>query len=179
MRSTSFKTVLKKSVFIFFVFAMTTTSSFAQRIASVDVTQILEGMSEYQNAQRELDKVATTWRQEIAQQYDEIKGMYNRYQAEQVLMSEEMRKQKEDEIMEKEKNVREMQKKKFGPEGALFKKRQELVAPIQNKVYAAIEDFADEKGFDFIFDKGGSSGILFANERYDKTTEIMNRLGIE
>ena len=102
--------------------------------------------------------------------------MYNRYQAEQVLLSDEVRRQKEEEIMNKEKEVREMQKKKFGPEGDLFKKRQELVAPIQEKVYSAIENFANDKGFDFIFDKGAASGMLFSNERYDKTEDILKEL---
>ncbi len=169
-----------KKIFIAVAFiSFTTASSFAQRIASVDVNLILESMSEYQKAQAELDKVASSWRQEIAQEYDKIKGMYNRYQAEQVLMSDDMRKQKEEEIMAKEQEVREMQKNKFGPEGALFKKRQELVRPIQDKVYSGIEDYANSKGYDFIFDKGGATGILFSNPKYDKTNEVLKLLGVE
>lgn len=148
----------------------------AQRIAYVDVNLILESIQEYQNAQTELDRVAATWRQEIAQEYDKIKAMYNRYQAEQVLMSDEARKQKEEEIMNKEQAVREMQKEKFGPEGELFKMRQELVQPIQQKVYTAIEVYANDKGYDFIFDKGGNAGILFASTRYDVTADILEEL---
>ena len=78
--------------------------------------------------------------------------------------------------MVKEKEVRDMQKQKFGPEGALFKKRQELVEPIQERVYAAIENFANDKGFDFIFDKGSASGMIFSNERYDKTDDVLKEL---
>lgn len=148
----------------------------AQRIAYVDVNLILESIQEYQDAQTELDRVAATWRQDIAQEYDKIKAMYNRYQAEQVLMSDEARKAKEDEIMNKEQQVREMQKEKFGAEGELFKMRQELVQPIQQKVYAAIELYAGDKGYDFIFDKGGNAGILFASARYDVTAEILEQL---
>ena len=148
----------------------------AQRIAYVDVNLILESIQEYQDAQTELDRVAATWRQEIAQEYDKIKAMYNRYQAEQVLMSDEARKQKEDEIMTKEQQEREMQKEKFGPEGELFKRRQELVQPIQEKVYAAIEQYANDKGYDFIFDKGGNAGILFASARYDVTADVLATL---
>jgi len=152
-------------------------STEAQRIASVDVNLVLESMDDYKKAQAQLDQFSAKWRQEIAQEYDKIKGMYNRYQSEQVLMSDEVRKQKEDEIVNKEDQVRELQKARFGAEGDLFKKREELVRPIQDKVFDAIEDYANEKGYDFIFDKGGSAGILFANERYDKTDDLLKRLG--
>jgi outer membrane protein len=91
-------------------------------------------------------------------------------------MSEEVKRQKEEEIMNKEKEVREMQKNKFGPEGELFKKRQELVRPIQDQVYKAIEEYANTKGFDFIFDKGGSTGIIFANAKFDKTEDILKEI---
>jgi outer membrane protein len=148
----------------------------AQRIAYVDVNLILENIQEYQDAQKELDRIAAGWRQDIAQEYDQIKAMYNRYQAEQVLLSDEARKQKEDEIMTKEQQVREMQKEKFGPEGELFKKRKELVQPIQDKVYEAIEAYANNRGYDFIFDKGGAAGILFANPRYDVTSDVLESL---
>jgi outer membrane protein len=162
--------------------ALATTSlvfSFAQRIAYVDVNKILESSDDYRKSQDELDKVAANWRQEIAQDYDEIKGLYNRYQAEQVLLSDEQRKQREEQIMEKEKAVREKQKTKFGPEGELFQRRKELVEPIQDKVYAAIETYANENSFDFIFDKGSSAGMIFSNPRYDKTDDILKQLGFK
>lgn len=165
------KSIATASFALFLMFSLT-----AQRIAYVDVTAVLESLSDYQKAQEQLDKVATQWRQEIAQEQDRVKGMYSKYQAEQVLLSEEMKKQREDEILNKEKEVREMQRQKFGPEGALFKKREELVKPIQDKVYATIEKFAQDKGFEFIFDKGSASGMLYADKRNDKTEDIKNLL---
>jgi outer membrane protein len=144
----------------------------AQRIAYVDVNAILESLPEYNNAQRQLDALATQWRQEISQEQDKVKGMYSKFQADQVLLSEEMRRTREEEIMAKEKEVREMQRRKFGQEGDLFKKREELVKPIQEKVYTAIEKYAQNKGFDFVFDKGSASGMLFADPRYDKTDDL-------
>lgn len=144
----------------------------AQRIAYVDVTDILESLPDYQKAQESLDRTATQWRQEIAVEQDKIKGLYSKFQAEQVLLNEEMKKQREDEITAKEKEVRDMQRRKFGPEGELFKKREELTKPIQDKVYGAIERYATDKGFDFVFDKGSASGMLFADKKYDKTEEI-------
>lgn len=148
----------------------------AQRIASVDVSRILESVNEYKAAGDELDKMAARWRQEIAQEYDKIKSLYNRFQAEQVLLSDEARRQREDEIVKKESEVREMQRKRFSPDGDLFQRRKELVQPIQDRVYAAIEAYAKERGYDFIFDKGGSAGMIFSNPQYDKTDDIINRL---
>ena len=148
----------------------------AQRVASVDINKILEAQSDYSEAQKQLDDLAARWRRDIEVDQDKIKGLYSRYQAEQVLMSEETRKKKEDEIVEAEKALRDMQRRKFGQEGELFQKRQSLVQPIQERVYNTIEEYANEKGFDFIFDRGGSAGIIFANERYDKTEDIIAKL---
>ena len=151
-----------------------TLSLSAQKIAIIDVNQVLNALPEYKQAQDELDKIALKWRGDIAQQQDVIKGMYNKYQAEQVLMNDEARKKREDEIMVKEKEAREAQRVKFGPEGELFRKRQELVKPIQDKVYSAIEKFANEKGYDLILDKSSSAGLIFANATYDKTQQIVD-----
>jgi outer membrane protein len=148
----------------------------AQKIACVDVTAVLEAMPDYQKAQEQLDKVATQWRQEIAVEQDKIKGMYSKYQAEQVMLTEEMKKQREEEILNQEKAVRELQRQKFGPEGALFKKREELVKPIQDKVYTVISQYAENRGFDFVFDKGSASGMIFYSKQYDKTEDIKNIL---
>ena len=167
---------MKKYVSVLMILFVTMGTTFAQRVAIVDVASILEELSDYKNAQMEIDKVSAAWQQEIAQEYDKIKSMYNKYQAEQVLLSDDVRKQKEDEIVEKEKEVRELQKRRFGQEGDLFRKRQELVSPIQDKVFAAIEEYANEKGFDLIFDKSSTGGILFTSGEFDKTEEIKRKL---
>jgi outer membrane protein len=151
----------------------------AQKIAVVDINAVLADLSDYQAAQSELDRIASQWRQEIAVEFDKIKAMYNKFQAEQVLLSAEDKVRKEDEIIKKEAEVREIQKKRFGPEGDLFIKRQEMVAPIQEKVYAAIEGYAADRGIDIIFDKGGSAGLLFTSAEYDKTADIKKRLNIK
>lgn len=165
---------MNKITFLFLLLTLgTMTTLRAQRVAIVDITRVLEEMPDYRNAQTELDNIAAQWRQEIALEYDQIKAMYNKYQAEQVLLTEDARKKKEEEIMEREKSVRDLQKEKFGPEGALFRKRQDLVQPIQERVYAAIKTYAEDRGFDFIFDKGGSSGLIFSNAEFDKTDDII------
>lgn len=151
----------------------------AQKIAIVDINEVLSSLPEYQNAQTELDRIAAEWRQEIAQEFDKVKSMYNKFQAEQVLLSADDKTKKEEEIIKKEADVRELQKTKFGPEGALFKKRQEMVSPIQDKVFSAIESYAADRGFDIIFDKGGATGLLFTNPEYDKTADLKKRLNIK
>ena len=168
---------MKQKLFIlaFFMIGMVSMTQ-AQRLAIVDVNALLQEMEEYKTAQDELDKVASKWRQEISIEMDKVKSMYNKYQAEQVLLSDEVRAQREEEIVNTEKKVMDMQKLRFGPEGDLFKRRQELVKPVQNKVMAAIEAYAGDRGYDLIIDKGGSAGILFLNEDYDKTDDIRKRL---
>jgi outer membrane protein len=148
----------------------------AQRIAIVDIQGVLLSMGQYQDAQKELDRVAAEWRQEIAKEYDKIRASYNKYQAEQVLLSDQAKKERQDEIMEMEAQVREMQKSRFGAEGDLFKRRQDLVRPIQEQVYGAIEEYANDRGYDFIFDKGGSTGLIFSSDEYDKTDDIKKRV---
>lgn len=151
---------------------------YAQKIAVVDINAILTELPEYQEAQGKLDKIAAEWNQEIAAEYDKIKSLYNKYQAEQVLLSEDVKAQREKEITQKEAQVRELQKRKFGQEGELFLKRREIINPIQERVFGAIETFALDRGYDIILDKAGSAGVLFAGEDHDKTDLIKRRLGI-
>lgn len=167
------KRILTALLLVFGLFATTIN---AQRVAIVDVNSLLQEMNEYKTAQTELDKVASKWRQEVSIEMDKVKSMYNKYQAEQVLLSDEVRAQREQQIVDTEKNVMDMQKLRFGPEGDLFKRRQELVKPVQDNVMAAIEAFAEDRGYDLILDKGGSAGILFLSEDMDKTEDIRKRL---
>jgi outer membrane protein len=171
-----FNTMIKKVIFAAAIAATATTTINAQKIAIVDITQVLQAQPDYKKAQEELDKIAQQWRQEIAQQQDIVKGMYERLRAEQPLLTKEAFSKREDEIEAKSKTIRDMQREKFGPEGALFKKRQELVKPVQDRVYGAIEKFAADRGFDLILDKGGSAGIIFASPSFDKTQMIIDML---
>ena len=162
---------LLKSLF-FAALAMCFSQVNAQKFALVDVNKVLESVDDYKKAQEELDKMAATWKQEISLEYDKIKAMYNKYQAEQVLLTEEQKKAKEEEIMNKEKDVRKLQKDKFGEEGELFRKRQDLVRPIQERVYGAIQDYAVGKSLDVILDTSGSAGVIYYSKEMDKTEEI-------
>ncbi len=170
---------MNRNIFLIAIlFVFTSVSLEAQRVAVVDVNAVLENLPDYQAAQNEVDQLTAKWRQEIAQEYDKIKSMYNKLQAEQVLLSNEVKIEREDEIISKEKEVRELQKRRFGPEGDLFRRKRELVSPIQDQVFTAIEEYARIKGYDLIFDKAASAGLLFANDEFDKTDEIMRELGV-
>jgi len=169
---------MKNYILTTFVALATLLSVDAQRFAIVDVSGILDKMPEYSQAQSQLDKIAAEWRQEIAQSYDDIKSLYNKYQAEQVLLSDQDKAAREDEIMQKEKQVRELQKQRFGPDGDLFRRRSELVQPLQEKVYGAIEEYAADRGYDAIFDKSGNAGLIFVSEDLDKTKEVLRILDL-
>ncbi len=170
--------MIKKHLLVFVASLLMAFTMSAQRFVIVDINAVLEKLPEYQKAQTELDNISATWRQQIAEEYDKIKSMYNKYQAEQVLLSNEARQAREEEIIAKEDMVRELQKEKFGPEGQLFRKRLELVQPIQERVYKEIEGFASDRGYDFIFDKSGNAGLIFYNPDYDKTEDVMRIMGI-
>lgn len=165
-----------KSLLFTLAFALISTFSVqAQRVAVVDIARILENMPEYKTAQKQLDELSATWRQEVNSEMDKIKGMYNKYQAELPLLNEEMKKKREEEITSKEKQVRDLQKERFGTEGTLFVK-EELVKPIQDKVYKAIDDYAKERGYDLVLDKSSAAGILFVGDAIDKTDDVFKKI---
>ncbi len=156
------------------VFLMTTN---AQKFAFVDTEYILKNIPSYEAAQDEINKLSETWEEEIAEEYKTIEEMYKSYKAERVLLSEEMRQKKEEEIMDKEKAVKDLQQKYFGAEGELFNKREELVKPIQDAIYKAVKEMTAEGGYAIIFDTASGAAILYSNPRYDKSDEILQKMG--
>ncbi len=149
---------------------------FAQKYAYVDSEYILANIPEYSDAQDILDEFAVKWQREIEEKFAEVDKLYKAYQAEAVLLPEDMKKQREDEIIQKEKEAKELQKQRFGRDGDLFKKRQELVQPIQEKIYNAIETVAEVNNYSFVFDKAGSLSILYAKDRYDISDDILDEV---
>lgn len=168
-----------KKLFIAVFFTLTAIGISAQNIAVIDVSEILENMDDYKNAQKEIDKLSEQYRQIVIAEQDKVRAMYNKYEAEVVLMTEDMKKQREEDIMAKEKEIRELQRGFFGPEGELFQKRSELVQPIENSVFAAITEYAEERRVDLVIDRSLNSGLLFVGERLDKTDDIKRKLGIQ
>jgi outer membrane protein len=151
----------------------------AQRYAVVDTKYILDRMPEYKEAQKELDSTSVQWQKEIDSKQAVLNKMYKDYEAEQVMLSDELKKKREDELFNTEKEVRELQRRRFGFEGDLFKKRQELVKPIQDKVYNAIQKIAVLRLYDFVLDKSEGITVIFADPKLDKSEDVLRLLGIK
>lgn len=149
----------------------------AQKYCFVNTEYMLENIPEYKSAMQQLDQMSVNWQKEIEAKYAFIDKLYKDYQAEQILLTEEMRKKRENEIVNKEKEAKELQKQRFGYEGDLFKKKQEIVKPIQDKIYNAIKKMATEQSYAVVFDKSSDLIMLYTNPKYDKSDEILLQMG--
>jgi outer membrane protein len=153
--------------------------SHAQKYAIIDTKYILDKMPEYKTAQTQLDNIAKTWQKEVDDMQAELDKMYKNYDAEQVMLSDDLKKKREDQLFMKEKAVRDLQRQRFGFEGDLFKKRQELIQPIQNKVYNAVQKLAVQRGYDFILDKSEGITVIFADPKLEKSDDVLRELGMK
>jgi outer membrane protein len=154
-------------------------STSAQRYAIIDTKYILEKLPEYKAAQEKLNQFSEQWQQEIDKKAAELDKMYKNFDAEQVMLSDELKKKREDELFNKEKELRDLQKKRYGFEGDVFKKRQELVKPIQDRVYTAVQRLAVSKLYDFILDKSEGITVIFADPKLDKSDDVLKELGVK
>lgn len=161
--------------FIALIFVAATVS--AQKFAFIDSEYILKNIPAYESAQDQLDQASTKWQQEVEGMMEEVKTMYQNYQNELVFLSEEMKVKRENEIIEKEKEAQELKRKYFGPEGELFKKRESLIKPIQDELYNAVKEVADERGYDAIFDKSSSANLIYSNSKNDISDIVLDKLG--
>lgn len=170
---------MKKIILFISCFLMLGFASLAQRYAVIDSKYILEKLPEYKESQTKLDQFSTQWQKEIEKKQADLDKMYKDYDAEQVMLSTELKKKREDELYNREKEVRDLQKRRFGFEGDLFKKRQELIKPIQDKVYIAIQKLAIERSYDFILDKSEGITVIFADPKLDRSDEVLKFLGVK
>lgn len=169
---------MKKLIVLMFAAVLISFTANAQRFVYVDTEYILEKIPEYNQAQEKLDAISEEWKQEADRRVKEIDQMYKRFQAEQYLMDDETKVKRENEIIAKEKELKEYQQQKFGYEGELYDKRQELVQPIMDKVYDAVLEIAEERKYDFIFDKASSgTTMLFSNPKFDRSDDVLKKLG--
>jgi outer membrane protein len=151
----------------------------AQRYAVVDSKYILDKMPDYKAAQKQLDQISAQWQKEIDDKQVVLDKMYKDYEGEQVMLSDDLKKKREDELFNHEKEVRDLQRKRFGFEGDLFKKRQELIKPVQDKVYNAIQKIAVTRMYDFILDKSEGITVIFADPKLDKSDDVLRELGVK
>ncbi len=166
-----------KKVVITILVAMFAISAFSQKYAYVDTEYILSNIPIYESAKTQLDDLTTEWRAEIEEKKLAIDKMYNDYKSERVLLTEELRLKREEEIMLKEKEMRTLQQKYFGQEGMLFRKREELMKPIQDDIYNAIKEIATEGSYAVIFDTANSLNMLYTDPNYDKSDDVLRKLG--
>lgn len=170
---------MKKLIFsLLFVFAAVTYAGAQQKYCFIDSKYILEKVNDYKDAQTKLDNLSKTWQDEIDAKMADVEKMYKGYQAEKPMLSDDMRNRRQDEIVAKEKEAKDLQKQRFGYEGDLFKKRQEFVKPIQDRVFNAVQKMASSKGFDVVFDKAGGVTLFYADPKLDKSDEVLKILGI-
>jgi outer membrane protein len=167
---------------VFFVLAISILTAFSSnaqtKYAVINTKYILDKIPEYKEADKKLKALGDQWQLEIDQKQMTLDKMYKNYEAEQFMLSDDLKKKREDELFGKEKELRDLQKKRFGYEGDLFKERQKMVKPIQDKVYNAVQKLATARGYDFILDKSEGITIIFADPKLDKSDDVLKELGI-
>ncbi len=168
-----------KKLLLAFAITLVAFTTNAQRYAIIDSKYILDKVPEYKEAQTKLDNYSELWQKDLDQRQSAMDKMYKDYDAEQVMLTEALKKKREDELFNKEKELRDLQKKRFGFEGDLFKKRQELIKPIQDRVYNAVQKLAVEKLYDFILDKSEGITVIFADPKLDRSDEVLRNMGIK
>ena len=170
---------MKQLLFTLLACFLLATGAYAQRYAVIDSKYILEKIPDYKEAQQKLDQFSQMWQQEIDKKSADLDRMYKEYDAEQVMLSDELKKKREDELYNREKEVRDLQRTRFGYEGDIFKKRQELIKPIQDRVYNAIQKLAVAKLYDFILDKSEGITVIFADPKLDRSDDVLKELGVK
>lgn len=166
-----------KRVFLFAVALIFATLTFGQKYAYVDTEYILNNIPVYESAKTQLEDLTKEWKKEIDAKKASIDQMYQNYQSERILLTEELRAKREDEIMKKEQELKQLQQKYFGESGILYKKREELIKPIQDDIYNAIKEIATEGNFAVIFDTANNLNMLYTDPRHDKSDEVLRKLG--
>jgi outer membrane protein len=169
---------MKQAVLILLIF-FGTSFAFGQKYGYIDSEFILNKMPEYSEAKDKMDKLAERWTKEIEERYVVIKAKKDNFAREEVLLPEEERKKRQEEITKLENDALEMQKMRFGVKGDYFQKRQELIKPIQDKVYDAMQTVASKRNYSFVFDKANQSNLVYADSKYDISDEVLRELDIK
>lgn len=168
---------MKRTVLFLMTILIASGSAFAQKYAYVDTEYILNNIPSYSAAQKQLDDLSQKWESEISAIYEGVEQMYRNYQNDVVLLSKEARIKREEEIINREREAKELQNSYFGVDGELFKKREELIKPLQDDIYNAIKDIAVEGAYAVIFDTSSGMNMIYTNPRYDISDEVLHKLG--
>ena len=166
-----------KKLLLLLVISSLTLNIQAQKFAYVDTDYILNKIPDFKQAQDKLDALSTDWQKEIENKYSDVEKMYRAYQQEQVLLTTDMKEKREEAIINKETDAKNLQKKYFGTEGNLYLKRQELIKPIQDKIYDAIQQLAANNKYAIVFDSSSDLIMLYKNNNYDKSDKVLDLMG--
>ena len=166
-----------KKILLLLAISFLTLSIQAQKFAYVDTDYILNKIPDFKQAQDKLDGLSADWQKEIENKYADVEQMYRAYQQEQVLLTDDMKEKREDAIIKKETDAKNLQKKYFGTEGNLYLKRQELIKPIQDKIYDAIQQLAADNKYAIVFDSSSDLIMLYKNNNYDKSDRVLDLMG--
>lgn len=156
---------------------MTAMTAGAQKFALIDMEYILNNIPAYERANEQLNQVSKKWQAEVDAISNEAATMYKNYQNEVVFLSQEQKKERQEAIMNKEKEAGELKRKYFGPEGELFKKRESLMTPIQDEIYNAVKEISDLRGYSLVLDRASDTGIIFGSPKIDISNEVLEKLG--
>ena len=168
---------MKKLILTLCLLAGFAVAANAQKFAMVDMEYIMKNIPSYETAEEQLNQISKKWQSEVEVQMQEVQQLYKNYQTELVFLSEEMKVKREEEIIEKEKAANELKRKYFGQDGELFKKRESLMKPIQDEVYAALQEISADKGYDLIFDRSSAMHVVIASPKLDISDEVLKKLG--
>lgn len=168
---------MKKLFITLFIVVAAVCAANAQKFAMVDMEYVLRNVPAYEMANTQLNQVSQRWEKEVSELAKEAQTLYKTYESEQVFLSDDQKKARQKEIVDKENEVSLLRNKYFGPEGELYKKRQSLMKPIQEDVYNAVKAVAEEKGYQAIFDRASSQSIVFASPRIDISNDVLAKLG--
>ena len=166
-----------KKLIITCLVAVVSLAANAQKFALIDMEYIMKNIPAYERANEQLNQVSKKWQAEVEALSNEAATMYKNYQNEVVFLSQEQRKAKQETIMKKEKDAGELKKKYFGPEGELYKKRESLIAPIQEAVYNAVKELSEQRGYSLVLDRASDTGIIFGSPKIDISNDVLGRLG--
>ena len=166
-----------KKLLIIAVLAMTAMTAGAQKFALIDMEYILNNIPAYERANEQLNQASKKWQAEVDAISNEAATMYKNYQNEVVFLSQEQKKERQEAIMNKEKEAGELKRKYFGPEGELFKKRESLMTPIQDEIYNAVKEISDLRGYSLVLDRASDTGIIFGSPKIDISNEVLEKLG--
>ena len=168
---------MKKNLLMTALLCIVRLAANAQKFALIDMEYILKNIPAYERANEQLNQISKKWQGEVEAVALEAQTLYKNYQSEAIFLSEEQKVKKEEEIVAKEKEAQELKRKYFGPEGELYKKRESLMAPIQDEIYTAVKEISDAKGYTVVIDRASAASIIYASPKIDISNEVLVKLG--